>query len=68
MAYGGTGFGPRSADGRRPSLIFISGRVGTVAYKFEDLEVWQKALDYADKIYDIAEDLPSTSAITWGIR
>jgi four helix bundle protein len=29
-----------------------------VAYKFEDLEVWQKALDYADKIYDIAEDLP----------
>jgi hypothetical protein len=29
-----------------------------MAYKFEDLEVWQKALDYADRIHDIAEQLP----------
>ena len=29
-----------------------------MAYKFEDLEVWQEALDYADLIHDIAEQLP----------
>ncbi len=29
-----------------------------MAYKFEDLEVWQRALDYADQIHDIAEQLP----------
>ena len=29
-----------------------------MAYKFEDLEVWQRALDYADLIHDIAEQLP----------
>ncbi|WP_251963074.1 four helix bundle protein [Salinibacter ruber] len=29
-----------------------------MAYKFEELEVWKRALDYADKIHDIAEDLP----------
>jgi four helix bundle protein len=29
-----------------------------MAYKFEQLEVWQKALDYADQIHDIAEQLP----------
>jgi four helix bundle protein len=29
-----------------------------MAYKFEQLEVWQRALDYADQIYDIAEKLP----------
>jgi four helix bundle protein len=29
-----------------------------MAYKFEQLEVWQRALDYADQIYDIAEQLP----------
>ncbi len=29
-----------------------------MSYKFEDLEVWQNALDYADTIHDIANDLP----------
>ncbi|MCS4086135.1 four helix bundle protein [Salinibacter ruber] len=29
-----------------------------MVYKFEDLEVWQRALDYADQIHDIAEQLP----------
>mgnify|MGYP006426360931 CR=1 FL=1 len=29
-----------------------------MAYKFEDLEVWTRALDYADRIHDIAEQLP----------
>jgi four helix bundle protein len=29
-----------------------------MSYKFEDLEVWQNALDYADRIHDIAEQLP----------
>ena len=30
-----------------------------MAYKFEKLEVWQKALDYADLVYEIAGELPS---------
>ena len=30
-----------------------------MAYKFEKLEVWQRALDYADLIYGVADDLPS---------
>jgi four helix bundle protein len=29
-----------------------------MAYKFEQLEVWQLALEYSDLIYDIAERLP----------
>ncbi len=29
-----------------------------MAYKFEDLEVWSRALDYADRIHDIAQQLP----------
>jgi len=29
-----------------------------MAYKFETLEVWQRSLDYADQIHDIAEQLP----------
>ncbi len=29
-----------------------------MAYKFEDLEVWQRAPDSADQIHDIAEQLP----------
>jgi four helix bundle protein len=29
-----------------------------MAYKFEDLEVWTRALDYSDQLYDIAEQLP----------
>ena len=29
-----------------------------MAYKFENLEVWQRALDYADKIHGIANELP----------
>ena len=29
-----------------------------MAYKFEQLEVWQRALDYADRIHDLAERLP----------
>ena len=29
-----------------------------MAYKFEDLEVWQRALDYADQIHEIADELP----------
>lgn len=28
-----------------------------MAYKFEQLEVWQKALDYADQAHDIVEQL-----------
>ncbi len=26
-----------------------------MAFKFEKLEIWQQALDYADKVYEIAE-------------
>ena len=29
-----------------------------MAYKFEDLEVWIRALDYSDQVHDIAEQLP----------
>ena len=29
-----------------------------MAYKFEDLEVWTRALDYSDQVHDIAEQLP----------
>ncbi|MCS4044623.1 four helix bundle protein [Salinibacter ruber] len=29
-----------------------------MAYKFEQLDVWGRALDYIDQIHDIAEDLP----------
>mgnify|MGYP006432827659 CR=1 FL=1 len=29
-----------------------------MAYKFEQLEVWQRALDYADQIHEIADELP----------
>ena len=29
-----------------------------MAYKFEDLEVWTRALDYSDQVYDIAQRLP----------
>ena len=29
-----------------------------MAYKFENLEVWRRALDYADRIHEIAEQLP----------
>lgn len=29
-----------------------------MAYKFEDLEVWKRALDYIDQIHNIAKDLP----------
>jgi len=29
-----------------------------MAYKFEDLEVWTRALDYSDQMHDIAEQLP----------
>ena len=29
-----------------------------MAYKFEQLEVWNRALDYADQIYEVAEQLP----------
>ncbi|PSQ93348.1 MAG: four helix bundle protein [Bacteroidetes bacterium SW_4_67_19] len=30
-----------------------------MVYKFEKLEVWQKALDYADRIHEVADVLPS---------
>ena len=29
-----------------------------MAYKFEQLEVWNRALDYADRLHEIAEQLP----------
>lgn len=29
-----------------------------MAYKFEELEVWQRALDDADQIHELAEQLP----------
>ncbi len=29
-----------------------------MAYKFEDLEVWQRSLDYADAVQEIADELP----------
>ena len=29
-----------------------------MAYKFEDLEGWTRALDYSDQVYDIAQQLP----------
>ena len=42
-----------------------------MAYKFENLEVWRRALDHADRIHEIAEQLPkhaSMNATTWPIR
>jgi four helix bundle protein len=35
-----------------------------MAYKFEQLEVWQRALDYADRIHDLAERLPKLERYT----
>ena len=29
-----------------------------MAFKFEQLDIWQQSLDYIDTIYDIAADLP----------
>ena len=29
-----------------------------MAYKFEDLEVWTRALDYSDQVHDISGRLP----------
>lgn len=29
-----------------------------MAYKFEQLDVWQRALEYIDRIHEIAEQLP----------
>ena len=29
-----------------------------MAYKFENLEVWQRSLEYADQIHEIADRLP----------
>lgn len=29
-----------------------------MAYKFEQLDVWERALEYIDQIHDIAEHLP----------
>jgi hypothetical protein len=29
-----------------------------MAYKFEKLDVWQRALDYSDQIHEIADQLP----------
>ncbi|WP_263818900.1 four helix bundle protein [Salinibacter sp.] len=29
-----------------------------MAYKFEDLEGWTRALDYSDQLYDISEQRP----------
>ena len=31
-----------------------------MGYKFEQLEVWQLAMEYTDLVYDIAEQLPSS--------
>ncbi|MCB0163550.1 MAG: four helix bundle protein [Anaerolineae bacterium] len=31
-----------------------------MAYKFEQLEVWQLAMEYTDLVYDIAKQLPSS--------
>ena len=31
-------------------------------FKFEKLDVWQRALDYIDLIYDIAANLPRDEA------
>jgi four helix bundle protein len=33
-----------------------------MAYKFEQLEVWQLALEYVDLIYSLAEKLPASEA------
>jgi hypothetical protein len=29
-----------------------------MTYKFENLEVWQRSLEYADQIHEIADRLP----------
>lgn len=29
-----------------------------MAYKFEQLDVWERALDYIDQIHEIADRLP----------
>ena len=29
-----------------------------MSYTFENLEVWQRSLDYADTVYEIADELP----------
>ena len=34
-----------------------------MGYKFEKLEVWQLALEYADLIYALAEKLPPVERI-----
>ena len=31
-----------------------------MAFKFENLEVWQLALDYADLVYELADKLPDS--------
>jgi four helix bundle protein len=39
-------------------LVVSRKKRNEVAYKFERLEVWQLAMDYADMIYALAEKLP----------
>ena len=51
-----------TADGGRRTAVWyltLSGNSPeTMAYKFENLEVWQRSLDYADTAYEIADELP----------
>ena len=37
-----------------------------MAYKFEDLEVWKRALDYIDQIHNIGKDLPKRERYNLG--
>lgn len=50
---------PKTEDRLRPC---DDGRQGTedrpVAYKFQSLQVYQLALDYLDRVYDLAHHLP----------
>lgn len=47
----------RTAAYKRPGNATIRWGAA-MAYKFEDLEVWTRALDYSDQVHDIAEQRP----------
>ena len=55
----------KTAAGGPPSAVCGTGQLraphggpGPMCYKFETLEVWQRSLEYADQIHEIADALP----------
>jgi four helix bundle protein len=40
--------------------------VGEVAFKFESFEAWKRAIEFADKMFDVADNLPQKYQFSLG--